>query len=342
MVKQLFGRWAEAENMVEVQAALLMADGSARTITTRRFASPDLELIRRSIADDNVVQAVGRVRGIRRTEANPVTVFLFTDTVTPFPVSTLTDWPTIELDRVNQMAARGVILQSPADAAKAYPDLFKDARAAYDALRASRSNVNSPMNILFLGVFTFDRPFATVRYRPLPTQAEPKPKTRTADVTDMARVPGIRAWLEALVGPLAIFEFVPAAQGDEGDISEVAEAPAPEDIAAATKRAADEAAGAEFDRLFASATTSPPPTTDAWEDPVDADLIAAGMYAYARGEPVRRPTVRLPQLHVGRPDRGEIARLQEQVWARVERGEGSAIAERMLAFVEARLMRDAA
>ena len=238
MVKQLFGRWAEAENMVEVQAALLMADGSARTITTRRFASPDLELIRRSIADDNVVQAVGRVRGVRRTGANPVAVFLFTDVVTPFPVSALTDWPTLELDRVDQMAARGVILKSPADAAKAYPDLFKDARAAYDALRAGRSNVKTPKKSIFIGEFTFDRPFATVRYRPLPTQAEPKPKTRTADVTDMTRVPGIRAWLEALVGPLALFEIVPADQaaqgppGDEGDTPEVAEAPAPEDIAA--------------------------------------------------------------------------------------------------------------
>lgn len=207
MVKQLFGCWCEPEQPQERPAGLLMADGSRRTILTRRFDNPQMEGIRSAVADDNVNQAVGRPRGVRRTAACPVLVLLLTDCVTGFPLDAVTDWPTIQPDRVERMAARGVVLHSPTDAARAYPDLFPSRDAAKAALAASaRSSGGSPSITIILGIPPVDRQPVRISYRPQSTPAEPKPKTRQCEVTDPARLPEMRAWLSALVGPLAVFE----------------------------------------------------------------------------------------------------------------------------------------
>ena len=210
IVKQLFGRWVEPVEPAEVPAGLMMADGSRRTILTRRFENPHMDAVRRAIADDNVVQAIGRVRGIRRTAASPVTVFLLSDVVTPYPLKAVTDWPSLALSPVERMAARGVILDSPVDAARAYPDLFATPKAAEHAIR--RAADQPPKRLLFTsigGLGGCSDLYTRIRYRPIPTPAEPKPKTRTAHVTDPGRLPSLRAWLEALVGQLALFELDP-------------------------------------------------------------------------------------------------------------------------------------
>ena len=209
IVKQLFGRWVDASNPAETFAGLVMADGSRRTITTRRHVNPDMEAVRRAIADDNVTQAIGRVRAVRRTSESPVTVLLLSDVVTPFPLAAVLDWPTLALDRVQRMAARGVLLESPTDAARAYPDLFSSSEAARRAFKEDRrSTGQSPRYISILGIRPVDQAAVSVRYRPVPTPQEPKPKTRIAGLTDPARLPGLREWLEALVGRLALFEVV--------------------------------------------------------------------------------------------------------------------------------------
>ena len=211
IVKQLFGRWVDAADPVETPAGLLMADGSRRTIETRRYADPDMEAVRKAIADDNVVQAIGRVRAVRRTSVNPVAVLLLSDVVTPFPLAAVTDWPTLALDRVERMAARGVVLESPTDATKGYPDLFSNANAARMAFKDDRrSSGQTPKIISILGIRPLDRMAVAVRYRPFPTPSEPKPKTRALTVIDPDRLPDLRAWLEALVGSLALFELVGA------------------------------------------------------------------------------------------------------------------------------------
>ena len=235
LVKQLFGRWADATNPSETPAGLVMADGSRRTIATRRHTNPDMEAVRRAIADDNVTQAIGRVRAVRRTGDNPVTVLLLSDVVTPFPLAGVLDWPGTALTAVQRMAARGLILQSPTDAAKAYPDLFSSPNAARDAMKArARASGESPMIISILGNSPLAQAVAAARYRPAPSPSEPMPKTRTASVTHLSRLPGLRAWLEALVGPLALFEVDEITQPelslpDEPEPSEQKEASMPPD-----------------------------------------------------------------------------------------------------------------
>lgn len=174
---------------------------------TRRFDNPQMEAIRSAIADDNVSQAVGRPRGVRRTAACPVLVLLLTDCVTGFPLDAVTDWPTIQPDRVERMAARGVVLHGPTDAARAYPDLFPSSEAARQAFRdPKRSTGGIPSIVVILGDPPVDRGPTRISYRPMPTPAEPKPKTRICEVTDPARLDRMQAWLSALVGPLALFE----------------------------------------------------------------------------------------------------------------------------------------
>ena len=209
LVKQLFGTWCEPDAPQERHAGLLMADGSRRTILTRRFDNPEMEAIRRAIADDNVSQAVGRVRGVRRGTGDPVLVLLLSDCVTGFPLAGVTDWQTIQPDRIERMAARGVVIRSPADAAKVYPDLFSSRDAAKAAFAAgARTTGGIPSIIVILGDPPVVRRVIKIRYRPAPTPSEPNPKSRLCDVTDVSRLDGMKAWLTEIIGPLALFEIV--------------------------------------------------------------------------------------------------------------------------------------
>ena len=177
LAKQLFGDWAEPGEPVRVYAGMLMADGSRRSIRTSRFDDPNMEAVRKAIADDNVVQGVGRPRGVRRTEANPVLMIIMSDVVTPFPVSAVTDWPTLALTGRERMAARGVVLDSSTDAHRAYPDLFPSPRSADDGINRQndRSSTLSPIIYSLLGINVDDTPKLAV-YRPAPSAADPQPQ----------------------------------------------------------------------------------------------------------------------------------------------------------------------
>ena len=226
--RQVFGQVVTPEDAEEVEAGVLMADGSRRTITTRRFPTPEIDAIRRAIADDQVVQAGERGRAVRRTAVNPLTVIFMTDVVVPYALDGLLAWPNVAPDRVERMAARGLVLQHEEDAAAFYPDLFKNKEAARDAMkpRALKSG-GSPIVLDSMGDPPDFRAAPTVRFKPT-ASAGKKPRDRTAVVTDLARLPGIRAELEALAGPLARFEIIDASQaGVPAVVEQVIVAPAP-------------------------------------------------------------------------------------------------------------------
>ncbi|NPD66059.1 hypothetical protein HN018_19560 [Lichenicola cladoniae] len=199
--KQLFGRWADPTAPEEVTVGLLMADGSHHGIRSRRFADEDMDAVRTAISDNNVVQSVGRPRGVRRTAESPVLVVMMNDIASPFPVHQVTDWPTIAPDVVQRMAARGAVLTSPKDAAKAYPDLFPSEDAAKKAiLRCPAFRGQTPIIDLSIGECPRNR-FQMIRYRPVGRGQQ----TRSAHVLE-SRLAGCRDWLEELLGSLALFE----------------------------------------------------------------------------------------------------------------------------------------
>ena len=181
----------------------LMVDGTGQAINVRCYADPDMEAMRAAITDAEVIQAVGRVRGVRRTAIDPVMMFVMADVVLPLPVTALTRWADLRLDVVSRMRARGAVLFGPTDAAKAYPDLFPTAEAAKKALQRAGGGKGDfgdiPLRVSILGECPRNR-LAQVVYRP----AGRGQQQRTAKAAAW-RLDGLREWLETRLGPLLVY-----------------------------------------------------------------------------------------------------------------------------------------
>jgi hypothetical protein len=124
---------AEEAGQAETRGAR-MEDGTGAAMSVRTFADPDLEALRVAITEAEIIQAVGRGRGVNRTAADPLDVFLFADVATALPVARMVRWVDLRPSVLERMAARGLVLFGPTDAAKVYPDLFPSAEAARKAV----------------------------------------------------------------------------------------------------------------------------------------------------------------------------------------------------------------
>jgi hypothetical protein len=185
------------------------------------YETPEAELVRQAVAETAVVQAMGRARGVNRTEGNPVEVFLILhDTTTPLPVDAVAEFTSIEPDAADEMIARGLVPQYGADAAKLYPDLFPTAAAARQAFRRAHLDVER-------GMISVTSPYREISIRTCHTvRVRYRPQGRGQQarlaLVDPAKVPDPRAVLEAVLGTLAMFETLPDAQ----PAPEIAPAPA--------------------------------------------------------------------------------------------------------------------
>jgi hypothetical protein len=110
----------------------LMADGSGRRVLAYRHPDPDVEAVRFSICEGELLQAIGRGRGVRRTADNPLDVLVMTDVPIPLPVNTTFSWEDLRdgAGPIEVLAARGVIPLDYAGIAAALPDWFSDDAAA--------------------------------------------------------------------------------------------------------------------------------------------------------------------------------------------------------------------
>lgn len=160
---------------------------------------PIAEAIRWSICEAELIQALGRGRGVNRTAGNPLQIDLLTDIVLPVTADEVISWDDLAPSRIDMMAARGVILDNAADRARCFPDLWPNHDAARkDGQRTGtncyyRSSYNSRMS----------HSSAVATYRPV--GAGQKPRTATFDL-DL--IPDPRSWLVEHLGELASCEVV--------------------------------------------------------------------------------------------------------------------------------------
>jgi len=120
----------------KVEAAREMSDGTFRPAETDRHPHPIAEAIRWQIAEGELVQIIGRPRGVNRSDANPVDVLLATNAPIPVSIERLisaADLKPFPADLM--MAAGGIAFENAADAAVAYPDLWKTHEAAKKAMQ---------------------------------------------------------------------------------------------------------------------------------------------------------------------------------------------------------------
>lgn len=211
-VAALTGEPSLIGGMIEAGAGISMQSGTDRLLKCRVYENIHAEIVRRAVVEAAIVQAVGRVRGTRRTAANPVDVFMVLhDTVTPMPVDEVVEFASLEPDAIDEVILTGLIPQMPADATRLHPKLFRTRNAAKLAYHRARLNIERRSRLV------------SCPYREVPIRAcnqlglvryQPKGKGQLARLAlyDPGRFPDIRATLEAALGPLVAFEVLRQAQ----------------------------------------------------------------------------------------------------------------------------------
>jgi hypothetical protein len=118
----------------EVVHGIRVKGQGERGVATKgdRHPDPFVEAVRWQIHEGELMQALGRARGINRTDATPLDIVLLFDTCIPVSVNEVVLWEPPSL--LIETAAEGVMLTSPGDMVKLWPELWSNEKAAYRTL----------------------------------------------------------------------------------------------------------------------------------------------------------------------------------------------------------------
>ena len=212
------GRWGVTPNDVGRMAAILTgravprvdgwyptealtiaaADGSVRTVDVDRHPNPTAEAVRRSLVEAELLQAIGRGRGVQRTAGNPLVVYVLGNVPLPLPLASISDWQPLDPDRA-MLADLGAWLESAGDAA----DATRQTRKAIERQREHGRSRFPPCpykNLLYGHGGNLPEGLAAATYqRKGPGRGEQRM------VYDPRRLPDPQAWLEAHLGELTSF-----------------------------------------------------------------------------------------------------------------------------------------
>ena len=181
-----------------VERRVRLAGDRTAPLVMETHADPIAEAVRWCICEGELIQAMGRGRGVNRTAATPLEIDLLTDVVLPVTVDALVPWADLRPTRRDLMALTGIALENAADMAACFPEFWSSAAAARQD--RSRSVTNCYYRDLYNSQMSHSS--AEVTYRP----AGAGHRARTARV-DLARIPDPEAWLTNRLGPLASFEM---------------------------------------------------------------------------------------------------------------------------------------
>jgi hypothetical protein len=185
---------------------LTAANGSARTIDADRHPDTMAEAVRASLVEAELLQAIGRGRGVQRGAGDPLAVYVLGNVPLPVPLASISEWQPIDPDRA-MLADVGAWLQSAGDAAEVTERTIR----AVQGQRA-RTYPATNKNYLLEAGYYLPAGLAVATY-----QRTGAGRSETRMVYSPARISDPRAWLVAKFGPLAYFDL------------DQAEAPAPVD-----------------------------------------------------------------------------------------------------------------
>jgi Bifunctional DNA primase/polymerase, N-terminal/Primase C terminal 2 (PriCT-2) len=150
-----------------------LRDGSGRPTITDMHPDAEAEAVRWLIHEGELIQAIGRGRGLNRTPDCPLDIDLLVDAAL-LPVDEVVRWKTPSL-LIKTAADEGVTLNSPTDMVRFWPKLWPNDKAADRCLRQGVPKLPG---------------FTEVSYRP--KGARIKPRT---GYFDLARIPKPQAWI---------------------------------------------------------------------------------------------------------------------------------------------------
>jgi hypothetical protein len=197
MTGALFGREVEGRITPKGTAWRRTVGGMDVAGKAATHDDPDAQRLLHLIRDAEVMQAIGRLRAVNRTE--PVEVMLLSDAVLPVPVVLVDAWrgAVKKADPIADMLEDGgVAFLSPAHAAKAYPERWKTKQAAqrvWGGVTGQQSSLSS--------LYDESCP-VVVSYR------LPRARESSIAVLDARRHPVPEASLRRILGPLAAFEVL--------------------------------------------------------------------------------------------------------------------------------------
>ncbi|OWU81705.1 hypothetical protein ATO6_23475 [Oceanicola sp. 22II-s10i] len=175
-----------------------MRDGSSRSARALRHESKSAERFRAAICDDELLQDIGRGRGINRTADNPLEVHLLADVALPLIHDQVVAWETVAPDMFQRMLLAGVAVDSPSDACRLHPGLFANEKATQKLFEREGFKRHSSMST-YRGMS-----LKSARYR----KGGRGRSWQTAMWLPGTEVPGPRECIEAVLGRLDAWEPV--------------------------------------------------------------------------------------------------------------------------------------
>jgi hypothetical protein len=171
-------------------------DGMSSTVETDKHPDPLTEAIRGSICEAELMQAIGRGRGVRRNASCPLDIVILGNVPLPIKLDTVAAWEPLDVDNA-MMAEFGAVPSSAEDAAEL-------AGMSRDAVKKSRGRSAKPFGKLETNSYSYYLyehvpSFGFVGYR---REGSRGPSSGAA--YDAGRIPDPVAWLEKLLGPLTI------------------------------------------------------------------------------------------------------------------------------------------
>lgn len=114
-----------------------LGDGRAARFVPIAHSSPEGDLLRATICDDELIQSIGRGRGINRGPQDPLEVHVLADVALLLVHDEVTTWELSAPDLFQKMLLAGVAVDSPADATMLHPELFAGEKQAQKAFERS-------------------------------------------------------------------------------------------------------------------------------------------------------------------------------------------------------------
>lgn len=106
-------------------------------------------MLRAAICDDELIQAIGRGRGVKRTAEHPLEVHVLADVALPLVNDRVLAWETVKPDIFQRMLLAAVAVDSPADAAALRPGLFAGENQAQKAFERNGFKRQTPIRNIY-------------------------------------------------------------------------------------------------------------------------------------------------------------------------------------------------
>ena len=126
-----------------------MRDGSSRGVRVRCHADDKAELLRAAICDDEVLQAIGRGRGVNRSAADPLEVHVLADVALPLVHDGSSRGKRCSPTSSSACCSPASRSTAPQDAAVLHPTLFSSAEQAKSGLPAGGFKGQNPIRNLY-------------------------------------------------------------------------------------------------------------------------------------------------------------------------------------------------